>query len=935
MTFFMFGTTTDLLKPQIFGTDPNLIGMMLTAKLAQQTVSTSLEASIYNNFTNYGPAFQAPWEINGEPGTLANRIRNVRNLDKFIDYYSKDALRAGDDKDSRALFALYNALTALETLAQYAAEKTTSEITLPRLNLQFQSGLAEVADFISDATLDKLTLFFGKKEDDVTSGSGLGKYGATIAGSVIQTGSRGDALDGVVGNEIFTIRIEQDGAFDDITVDLSNITGTLNIDAIVDEMNAQIGAQSTHQSSFSVKYDDNYDYFIQLDGSALETVSLIPQTSDPTLIVAGTQETADADGQAAAILTTVSSIETTDALHNLSQDISGIDPDATEIAQTAALAEDSDAEDVDPVTTNSSAGGIVVDSVGNVYVVGSTAGDVDGQVNTASTSDVFLTKFDTSGNVIYSRLLGANDDASAFNVTIDSDDNIIIVGQTTSDLSTGDVLDSTDAFVSKFTSSGDLLFTYQLDTFATTDAAAVTVDAAGDIYVGGSAYGDISIDSTYAGSYDSMILKIDGITGSLLSSQLIGGTGSEQIKDIAIASDGDILVATVEDGSGFLRKLDATDLSVEVYNVALGDLSGGSIGAIAVDGSAIYVGGTTGDAAFDGGGSVTNTHSGGVDGFVTRIDDAGASATTNFTTFVGSTGTDNIADVVVNSGSVYVGGLTTGSINGETETGLQDSFVAKLDGTSGSITFVEQFGTSLGTSEATSIAFSSSGSSVLDFLGLSTGILNQSETLDIETQTSARAGDFFYISVDGAPKRRITIEAGDDFEDLARKIDRLSLRGITSESFTGENGPTLRIKATNGSTVELFAGIGDQDALSRLGIEPTKLLASELLFQLDAGKVGFDPEDLGGVFGLSLSTSFHISDKTTAQYVLTQLTNATTTIQRAFRTLSFDPVKAQLLNDARFKGAVPPHLQAQIANFEAGLARLQAGSFGGGTSFFV
>lgn len=213
--------------------------------------------------------------------------------------------------------------------------------------------------------------------------------------------------------------------------------------------------------------------------------------------------------------------------------------------------------------------------------------------------------------------------------------------------------------------------------------------------------------------------------------------------------------------------------------------------------------------------------------------------------------------------------------------------------------------------------------------------MNQSETLDIETQTSARAGDFFYVSIDGAPKRRVTIDAGDDFKDLARKIDLLSLRGITSESFSGENGPTLRIKAINGSSVELFAGTGDRDALGRLGIEPTKLMAAELLFQLDAGKVGFDPADLGGVFGLGLSTSFSIENKTTAQYVLTQLTNATTTIQRAFRALSFDPAKAQLLHDARFKGAVPAHLTAQIANFQAGLDRLQAGSVGGGISFIV
>lgn len=946
MTFFLFGTATSNLQPQIFGLDPELLSLALSANLASQTAANSFAARIQADFAKFGPAVKAPWEINPEPGTLSSRIRNARDLKKFIDLKSADVKRAGDDKDSRALFALYNALTALETLAQFAADKNTPNISLARLNLQFQKGMMEVSDFISTAPLDKLTLFFGRKDDDVTSSSGLGKFSATIAGSIIQKGNRGDALDGVVGNEIFTVRIEKNGSFDDITVDLSNITGTLNIDAIVDEINASIDALTIldgggnpvpkYQSSFSVKLDDKFDYFIQLDGSSLETVSLIPQTSDPTLIVAGTLEAAGSGGQTAATLTTVSSINTANPLHNISQDISGIDPDATEIAQKAALAEDADAEDVDPVTSQSNTGGIAVDSVGNVYVVGSTLGDLDGQVNTATTGDVFLTKFDTSGNVIFSRLLGANEDASAFNITIDANDNIIVVGQTNSDLSTTDVLDSTDAFVSKFASNGDLLFTYQLDTFSTTDASAVTVDAAGNIYVGGSTTGDINISSGFAGGKDSLILKIDGTTGLLLSSTLIGGAGTEQIKDIAIASDGNILITTVEDGAGFLRKLDVTNLSSEIYNVALGNLSGGSIGAIAVDGTAIYIGGTTGDAAFDGGGgTVTNTHSGGQDGFVTRIDDAGGSATTVFTTFVGSTGADKIADVVVNGGSVYVGGLTTGSINGETEIGLQDSFVAKLDGTTGAITFVEQFGTALGTSEATGIAFSSSGRSVLDFLGLQTGILNPSEKLDIETQTSARVGDFFFISIDGGPKRRITIQAGDDFDDLASKIDRLSLRGITAEAFASPDGPKLRIKATRGSSVELFAGTGDRDLLGRLGIEPTKLLATSLLFNLDAGKAGFDPADLGGVFGLNLSSAFHIKDKTTAEYVLTQLNNATATIQRAFRTLSFDPVKAQLLEDARFKGTVPPYLLARIANFQEALARLQVGAFGGGISFIV
>lgn len=935
------GSSTGL---QIFGLDAGLLSLSLQANLALRTSTSSVEARIYEQFRGLEPAVVAPWEIPSEPQTLARRIREVMNLDTFVDLRSDIVTRAGNDVDSRSLFALYGALTALQTLAQYGAEENTPAASLARLDVKFQQGFGELQDFLSTAEFNRITMLLGEKNDDVRSSVGLGRDRATVAGDIIQTGNRGDALAGIAGTEVFTVRIEKSGVADDITVDLSQIAGTITIDAVVDLINQQIEALTVvdgqgntvakHQTRFSVQRNADTDYFIQVDGTATETVTLIPQSAEPVLFVSGARTPVTGDGDAAAILTTISNIGSATPLHNLGQDISGTDIQATAIQEEAALLA-GEADAPPPATAASTAGGVAVDSLGNLYVVGTSQGSFDDQINTASSGDVFLTKFDSRGNVIYSRLLGASDSAEAFAIAVDADDNIVVAGRTDSDLSGSDVVSGSDAFVTKFNSRGDEIFTAQLDTVSDTAALALAVDAVGDVYVAGYSDGAISASSGFGGGRDGLIMKLSGSDGSVQASTLIGGSGNEEVSAIAIAADGGILIASEEDGTAYLRKLDAATLA-ETYSLVLGALSGGAIGGIAVDGSAVYVAGSTGDAAFDGGGgTATNAHSGSIDGFVARIDDAGASASANFTTFVGGAGSDSIADVTISGGSVYVAGRTTASIAGETELGSSDGFAAKLDGASGAIAFVDQFGAAFTDSQVSDIAFVASGRSVLDALGLRTGIVQQAETRDIVTQSSVNDGDFFYISVNGGAKRRITIYAGDTFETLASRIQLLSLRALEAEAAPGADGDLLSVKAINGNEIEFFNGDTGRDALAKLGIEPGRRLAGDLIFETDFGAAGFDPADLGGIFGLDLSAGFHIRDKTTARFVLSRLDGAISTVQRAFRSLFFDPVKASLLEQERLSGTVPPYLLKQIANFEDALLRLQSASLAGPTSFFV
>ena len=83
-----------------------------------------------------------------------------------------------------------------------------------------------------------------------------------------------------------------------------------------------------------------------------------------------------------------------------------------------------------------------------------TEGDFGGQINGAKLNDVFLSKYDSIGNLLWSRLLGASDDAEAFDIAIDGDDNVIIAGKTNEELIASDVFSGTDSFVMKYSKSG-------------------------------------------------------------------------------------------------------------------------------------------------------------------------------------------------------------------------------------------------------------------------------------------------------------------------------------------------------------------------------------------------------------------------------------------------------------------------------------------------
>ncbi len=949
---FLFGASNQPPPFQLIRFDTSVLAGAFNSKIALAGVNSADSQLAAKIDAFRGPAVIPPWQIPTEPQSLEARLRDARSLEKFIDLKSNDVKRAGDDLDSRALFALYNGLKALQSLAQFAAEKNTPTASLGRLDLKFQQGFEEISAFLETAVLDKLTLFRGEKSNRVESAASLGKASSKFVGKIIQTEGRNDPLANIAGNEVFTIRLEKTTGFDEVAVDLSEISGTVSINAVVNLINEKISAVkvldvdgqpildadgnsiSKYLTRVSVNTKGEIGHGIQIDGVSSETLSFTAQAAEPALFVAG-NVAGFLDDFSNGTLTKISGVDGADPTRSSADIIAGIDRNTTAVSELAhAKSGGSEEDKPDPTTAETTANAVVADSQGNLYVVGRSQGSFGSQFNDATEGDVFLTKLSADGDVIFSRLLGATSDANAFSVTVDGEDNVIIAGQTDSKLNSADAIAGTDSFVTKFNDRGDQLFTYQLDTFKEDGAFAVTTDANNDIFVAGYTRGAVNNGVSYGGGKDGFVLKLGGEDGAVQSSGQFGGAGNEEVRAITVAADGNILIASVEDGTATLKKLDAADLSNQIFSTALGSLDGGTVSGIAVEGNSVFITGSASNANF-GGGARPVAHSGGVDGFVVGLNDNGGSASINFTTFLGSVETDRVNAVTINNGKVFVAGETNGGIQGESKKGFKDAFAAKIDGTTGAIDFVEQFGLLLSNNAGSGIAFTNSGSSVLTQLGLPVGTFNPVETRDIVTQTTVRSGDQFFISIDGARARKITIEAGDTFKKIAAKINRLSFRKIKAVEVSGPDGPTLKIEAVNGAKIDIISGPDDKDALARLGIEPTRILSTELLFDLEEEDEGADADNLGGSFALDLPLGLHLRDKATAKFVLSQLDTAIATVQRAFRSLTFDPFAAALKREAQFAGDTPPRIAKQLAGFQEALFRLQAVNQSAGFNLFI
>lgn len=861
-----------------------------------------------------------PWENLTPPSTEVLNAQ-ILSTSKFIDL-SKVPPNAGGsadqktEQDNQRLFALYQAVNTLSNLANMAKVDTATAGQLVGLNTRFQNGMSQVQAFLKSTTFNNFTLQAGQTSSSATSTVAIPfpPFDYT-GGTVVNDAGLENALSKVSPSDSFDVAVTKAGTTSDIHIDLSQVQGSLTLDNIVKYVNQQIAAAgfSTRFSRVitqgSIDDPTKAQYGIAIAPAPGEKVALSAAASTPALYLAGT--TGSGSG----------------TVDNAAPDRQGRLIKLTNLDGTPQSSFNATAE---PDTGTTMAQATAVDANGNVYVVGNATGNFGNQLNQGA-QDVYLSKYDSAGNLQWTKLLGSAGTANGYALAADPKGGVVVAGSTTADLSTDALADgNADSFIASYDSDGNQTWEKQIPTLNNNQATALSVDASGSVFIGGQVTGVIGKGQTSTGKADAYLAKLDS-TGKIVSEQQFGTSGTDQVAATALASDGGLVVASVQNGHAILSKYANGDpTGTPVWTQDLGDLqNGGALSGLAVSGNNIYLSGTTTNGALTASGAgIANASSGGMDAFVAAFTDNGSSASANTISYIGTSGAEKAGAVTAGGdGTVYLVGTTTGTFAGQTRSqkNLNNMFVSALNA-NGTIKWSQQYGGADGQSTGAGIAIDTQGSSVLDALGLPRGTISIGQDVDLESQTTLRPGDTFSIQLQGVGARtaKISIEKGDTLSTLANRINIALLNAGKAKVSYGAGGKTLQIKLNPGFTAALVPGPADSDALARLGIAPGTLSAAGTSSTSSASS-GSSSSGTKQAFGLGFSGTMNISTSSGAGAARAQLLNVLSNIRTAYRTSNSPPSSAGT-TPSRSSGPAPAYLTNQVANYTLALNMLTGGA---------
>ena len=197
--------------------------------------------------------------------------------------------------------------------------------------------------------------------------------------------------------------------------------------------------------------------------------------------------------------------------------------------------------------------GVSVDSAGNCYVTGGTDGGFGGQTN-AGLSDIFLTKYNSSGAEQWTRIWGSVSWDSGNGVSIDSAGNCYVAGGTSGAFDNQTNTGSRDAFLTKYSSSGIKQWTRIWGSDSWSYGSSVSVDSSGNAYVTGYTIGAFD-GQTNSGNGDAFLTKYNS-TGAKQWTRIWSSVSVEVGNGVSVDSAGNSYV------TGNVGDNDATDEDV-------------------------------------------------------------------------------------------------------------------------------------------------------------------------------------------------------------------------------------------------------------------------------------------------------------------------------------------------------------------------------------
>jgi hypothetical protein len=299
--------------------------------------------------------------------------------------------------------------------------------------------------------------------------------------------------------------------------------------------------------------------------------------------------------------------------------------------------------------------------------------DVTLYANWSTGSYCFIEKYDSSGTVSWLVKLAAASSSVCQGVAVDASGDSYVVGY--AELPAQRFAGLSEAFIAKITPSGAFQWMQTLLPDVATSPTSVAVDSLGNSYMVGGSGAGLPI-SPFLAKYDSSgtfeWLQNPGVGSQEIPANVVAADSSGNSYVVGSTTQG--LNGNIQAGVDdyFNAKYDSTGTLLWLRQ--LGVTSQLSYGfAVAADSFAnsYVVGGTTG-------GLNGNVQTGFSDYFMAKYDSSG---TLLWLRQLGAASADSYARGVAvdSSGNSYVVGDTFGGLNGNTQTGLEESFIAKYD----------------------------------------------------------------------------------------------------------------------------------------------------------------------------------------------------------------------------------------------------------------
>ena len=209
--------------------------------------------------------------------------------------------------------------------------------------------------------------------------------------------------------------------------------------------------------------------------------------------------------------------------------------------------------------------GLALDNSGNLYVVGDTdttnfpttpGAFLQTYPGTYETEVPFISKFDTSGAIVYSSYFGGTNYSYARAVAVDAGGSAYVTGYdgggdnfpiTATTICDPNTQTCNGTFVTKFDTTGaNLVYSTYLGPNNNIEGLAIQVDAAGDAYVVGNAYSSqfttVNPIEGYTGGQDLLIVEIDPTASTQLFATFVGEDQDESVGGMALDSNGALYV---------------------------------------------------------------------------------------------------------------------------------------------------------------------------------------------------------------------------------------------------------------------------------------------------------------------------------------------------------------------------------------------------------